>query len=96
MVKAKANKTSQRVKDRKRRDLLDFARDNNLVIHPGKGYDYYVDSYFMFDACPCDTSRKQCPCPESVRECEEQGHCLCKLFWKDHETFKKVFVGEEE
>ncbi len=92
----KASKTSQRVKDKKRRYLLDFARYNSLVIHPGRGYDYYVDSYFMFDACPCDTSRKQCPCPEAVEECKEQGHCKCKLFWKDLDTFKDNFVGKEE
>ena len=96
MTKAKANKTSQRVKDRKRRELLDFARDNNLVIHPGRGYDYYIDSYFMFNACPCDTSRLSCPCPESVKECKEMGHCKCKLFWRDHDTFKDLHITKEE
>ena len=93
MVKTK---TSSRVKNNKRWQMLDFARDNNLVIHPGKGYDYYIDSYFMFDHCPCDATRLNCPCPESVGECKEIGWCKCKLYWRDHDTFKDKFITKEE
>lgn len=77
-----------------RRELCDFAQTHNLVIHPGKGYDYSIESYFMFNRCPCDPARKNCPCPESISEVETTGHCLCRLFWKSNEEFKQQMIGE--
>lgn len=85
-----------KAKNNKRREVLDFARDNKLIINPGNGYGYYIDSYFMFNCCPCDPSRLNCPCPESVGECRDIGWCKCRLFWRDYDTFKDKFIGKDE
>ena len=75
-----------------RQSICDFARDNGFVIHPGRGYDYYVESYNMFNHCPCNKTRKDCPCFEAVEEVTKKGHCLCNLFWRDLDTFKEKMV----
>lgn len=80
--------------NRQRRKILDFARDNGLVIHPGRGFDYYVEGFFRFGHCPCDDSRLACPCPEAIVECKNAGRCKCQLFWRDLETYKKSHVPE--
>jgi len=95
--KVKSDKVKDsKAKNKKRREILDFARDNNLVIHPGRGYDYYIDSYFMFNRCPCDATRLDCPCNEAVAECKEIGCCKCRLYWRDYDTFKDQFIAKEE
>ena len=88
-------KASKKELNEKRREILDFARDNNLIINPSVGYNYYVDSYFMFLRCPCDESRHNCPCPESVKECKDGGWCKCRLYWRDYDTFKDKFIVKE-
>jgi hypothetical protein len=94
---AKSDKAKDsKPKNKKRREILDFARDNKLVIHPGRGYDYYIDSYFMFNRCPCDATRLDCPCNEAVAECKETGWCKCRLYWRDYDTFKDQFIAKEE
>ena len=77
----------------KRREILDFARDHNLLIHPGAGYDYYIEGFFKFGFCPCDKNRPNCPCPESVTECKEKGHCKCRLYWRSYDDFKDTMIG---
>lgn len=89
-------KPSNKTLNKKRREILDFARDNKLVIHPGKGYDYYVDNYFRFECCVCDPTRPNCPCPEAIEEVAKIGWCKCRLYWRDHDTFKKSHVKELE
>jgi len=79
----------------KRRELLDFAHEYGLIIHPGSGFDYYIDSFFKFGRCPCDAKRKNCPCPEAVEECRTIGHCKCHLYWKDNATFKEQKIAKE-
>ena len=81
-------KVTKEEKSKKRAEILDWARDHNLIIHPGKGFDYYAESFFKFNACPCDLTRNNCPCPESVKECEETGHCLCRLYWASYDAYK--------
>ena len=80
--------------NKKRREILDFARDHNMVINPGRGYDYYVDSFYKFKACPCDATRLECPCPDAVEEVKKDGWCKCRLFWRNHDTFKNSHVPE--
>ena len=92
----KPKKKRSREDNPRRRKILDWARDHNLVIHPGAGYDYYIDSFNQFNACPCDLSRPDCPCPESVEECKEKGHCKCRLFWRSHDDFKDKMLGKEK
>lgn len=88
-AKAKARETANGM----RRAICDFARDNGFVIHP-KGYDYYIKN--MFNGCPCDKTRLSCPCPEAVIEVPRDGHCLCRLFWRDLDTFKESHLPEEK
>lgn len=72
----------------KRREICDFAREYNFVIHPGRGYDYYIEGFYKFNSCPCDESRENCPCLESVKEVTEEGYCKCRLFWRSLDDFK--------
>ncbi len=81
-------------KNKKRREICDFARDNGLVIHPGRGFDYYIEGYFKFGQCPCDNSRPACPCAEAIEECKKDGWCKCRLFWRDLDTYKKSHIAE--
>lgn len=85
----------KKVMNKKRCEILNFARDHNLIIHPGIGYDYYINGYFMFNHCPCDDKRLDCPCPESIDEVKEKGWCKCRLFWRDYDTFKDKFIMKE-
>lgn len=89
-------KPSKKSLNKKRREILDYARDNNLVIHPSKGYEYYVESYFKYECCSCDPSRLNCPCPEAVNDVKETGCCKCRLYWRDFDTFKESHVAELE
>lgn len=66
--------------------LISFAKFHNFIITP-VGFQYYVDAFAEFNTCPCDRSRKDCPCSEAVQEVETQGKCLCQLFWKDYQTY---------
>ena len=68
--------------------LVQFAIDNGFVISP-VGYLYFAESFLMFGHCPCNADRKKCPCNEAVDEVSIKGKCLCHLFWRDYETFKK-------
>ena len=79
----------------KRRQVLDFARDNNLVIHPGGGYEYYLNAFAKLGHCPCAKERLECPCPESIEEVKRDGHCKCHLFWRDLDTYKESYIPEE-
>ena len=91
----KPSKLTQVAKNSKRREMLDFARDNSLVIHPGRGYDYYADNYFEVGHCMCDSNRHDCPCPEAIEEVKRDGWCLCRLYWRDLDTYKNSHVKEE-
>ncbi len=85
-------KMSQQTKNKKRRQVLDFARDNNLVIHPGRGFEYYTNNFFEVGHCPCAKERLDCPCPESIEEVGKDGWCLCRLYWRDLDTYKESHV----
>ena len=80
--------------NKKRREVLDFARDNKLVIHPGRGFDYYINNFYEAGHCPCDASRLDCPCFEAIEECYKDGWCKCRLFWRDLDTYKNSHVKE--
>lgn len=79
--------------DRRRR-ILDYAEEHSLVIHPARGYDYYVEAVGRHGHCPCDARRLDCPCPQAAGEANEQGHCLCRLFFRDNKTFKEMYCKE--
>lgn len=91
-IRPQKEKPSPQKANAKRRELCNFARDHGFVIHPGRGYDYYIESYFMFSGCPCDKERYYCPCEQAVKEVAETGHCLCRLFWRSHDDFKEKML----
>ena len=66
--------------------ILAYARASGCIIHP-MGLGYYAQNYDMFGCCPCDSKRLMCPCQEAAQELHEQGHCLCRLFWRSMDTF---------
>lgn len=76
------------------RAILDFARDHKLLIHPGVGYAYYVESFLKSNACVCDPHRLECPCKEAPEEVARDGWCKCRLFWRDFDTFKESHVPD--
>lgn len=92
--KKESKKLSGKEVNYRRRLILDFARDHGLVIHPGKGYDYYVEGFLQFKRCPCDPKRLSCPCDEAIEDVKREGHCLCRLFWRDLDTYKEAYVPE--
>lgn len=75
-------------------NLIHFAIENNFIITP-VGYSYFVDSYNMFNCCPCDPKRKSCPCSEVVEEVKIKGKCRCHLFWRDYQTYLEMKLGEK-
>ena len=72
--------------------LLDWAQKHNLVICP-YGYGQHIENFLEFRACVCDLSRPDCPCPQSLDEIKETGHCLCRLFWRSYKDFMDIQMG---
>ena len=66
--------------------IINFAIQHHCVINP-IGYGRFAESFNLVAACPCDQSRKSCPCPQAPGEIQQDGHCTCQLFWKDYETY---------
>jgi len=84
--------------NRKRLDILEFAREFKLVVNPAKGMELQVEYFFRFGFCPCDPTRQRakCPCDEALEDIKKTGHCLCKLFWRDLDTFMKIYEEDDE
>lgn len=74
--------------------IIAFARDHNFTVHP-LGLTRYAESYMEFSYCPCDPARKECPCAESIDEVNTVGHCKCRLYWKDLNTYIKIQMQKE-
>ncbi len=64
---------------------LQKCREKGWVIDPFHGMQSHAEDFVKLGFCPCDKTRSRhaCPCPESDEEVEQDGHCLCHLFWKD-------------
>ncbi len=77
---------------KKRHEIIAWAQEFGFIINPSKGYELYVANYFYFGHCPCDVTktRTKCPCTESIQEVQDQGHCLCRLYWRDLKTFEET------
>ena len=84
--------------NRKRMAILNFAKKNNLVIDPASGFEDKFQAFLEFGYCPCDPTkeRTRCPCRQALAEVAEVGHCLCRLYWKDIETFKQIYKESDE
>lgn len=68
------------------KELRDWAKENGLIIHPGR--EQVLDSVVARindkykGGCMCCKDRPKCPCPESIKECKEgeRSACSCTLF----------------
>jgi len=79
--------------NQKRLQVCDFAQEHHLLINPAKGFEQVLDAFMRFGFCPCDPTRARtsCPCNLALADVAEKGHCLCRLFWRDFETFKRIY-----
>jgi len=64
-----------------------FAQKNGFITVPTPGIGIFVDDFLDLGCCACHPERKACPCPQAKEEVEKNGHCACKLFWKDYNTW---------
>jgi ferredoxin-thioredoxin reductase catalytic subunit len=89
----KKSKWTSRTKQPIRRAWLRFAHEHGLIINPQ--YDKYVDTYLDANkTCPCDADRPSCPCNEVLEEIRKDGHCKCRLFWRDYSVYMEINVPE--
>ena len=72
--------------------IIDFATKHNLIIHPGAGYNHFIDNYEKYGSCACDPKRKKCPCSEAIDEVKNNGACKCQLFWENLAVFRDRLV----
>lgn len=66
--------------------IIDFARDNNLMLHPGQEPLKWADLLIKHNGgCPCVPSRKDgCPCKFVLEDLKSHGgRCACGLFVND-------------
>lgn len=67
------------------KELKEWAKKYGLEIHPGR--EQVLDSVVARinekykGGCMCCKDRPKCPCPESIKECNEglRGCCTCTL-----------------
>ena len=65
-------------------DIVKFAQDNNLKIHPGQEPLKFADLVLKKGgACPCVPGRNHCPCEFVLEDIQELGRCRCGLFCND-------------
>ncbi len=62
-------------------DIIKFARDNNLQLHPGQEPLKWADLLIKHEGrCPCVPGRNHCPCEFVLEDIKELGRCRCGLF----------------
>lgn len=89
-------KNKTKIENDKRREIIDWAKEHNFIINPSKGMEGFVENILRFGFCPCDKEREHCPCPESITEVPTDGYCLCRLYWKDLDSFRVTLKAGEE
>jgi len=61
-------------------DIIRFARDNNLEIHPGQDPLKWADLVIKKGGCPCVPGRNHCPCEFVLEDIKDINRCRCGLF----------------
>lgn len=61
-------------------DILEFAQNYNLAIHPDKDLDRFCESTVTMGHCICRDNELYCPCEQALPLCVKEGHCTCRLF----------------
>jgi hypothetical protein len=69
--------------DRIAADIVKFAQDHNLHIHPGQEPRKWADLVIKKGGCPCVPGRDHCPCEFAMDDIKEIGRCRCGLFCND-------------
>ena len=65
-------------------DIVKFAQDNNLKIHPGQEPLKFAELVLKKGGvCPCVPGRNHCPCEFVLDDIKELGRCRCGLFCND-------------
>ncbi|GAI82807.1 unnamed protein product, partial [marine sediment metagenome] len=64
-------------------NIVKFAQDNNLQLHPGQEPLKWADLVLKNGGCPCVPSRSECPCKFVLEDLKEQNRCRCGLFVND-------------
>ena len=64
-------------------NIVKFAQDNGLQIHPGQEPLKWAGLVLKNDGCPCVPTRKHCPCEFVPDDIKELGRCRCGLFCND-------------
>lgn len=74
--------TEQAVLDRDRiaANIVKFAQDNDLQIHPGQDPFKWADLVIKKGGCPCVKGRPECPCQFVLEDLKELNRCRCGLF----------------
>jgi ferredoxin-thioredoxin reductase catalytic subunit len=85
-----------KIKQKKRFEIVDHAIKHGWLINPAKGMEVYVENITKFGYCPCDSSRPDCPCPEAEAEVTNKGRCRCGLYWRNYEVFRQALKPLEE
>ena len=63
-----------------KRNILAFCKAHDFHVHPAKNLDDHIKSVIEIGACPCDSRRKECPCPQATDEIElGRGSCACTI-----------------
>ena len=61
-------------------DIIRFARENKLEIHPGQDPLQFAELVIKHGGCPCVPGRNHCPCEFALEDIKELGRCRCGLF----------------
>jgi hypothetical protein len=65
-------------------NIVKFAQDNKLKIHPGQEPLKWADLLIKRRGhCPCVRDRDHCPCDFVLEDIKELGRCRCGLFCND-------------
>ena len=61
-------------------NIVKFARENNLKIHPGQEPLKWADLVIVKGGCPCVPGRSECPCQFALEDIKKLNRCRCGLF----------------
>ena len=61
-------------------DIIRFAQENKLEIHPGQEPLKWADLVLKKGGCPCVPGRDHCPCEFVLEDIREIDRCRCGLF----------------
>ena len=64
-------------------NIVKFAQDNKLQIHPGQEPLKWADLVIKKGGCPCVPGRSECPCEFVPDDIKQLGRCRCGLFCND-------------